>query len=284
MASTTPARAAAEEALLDAAERLLVEVGYAGITTRKLAEEAGVNHGLVHYYFGSNENLLVRALERFTERLIARQRELYAADLPFIEKWRTAMRYLVGEDVTYEKVSLELQALGWNNPDLRQRLARVNEEWRAVLTEAFAEPHRQLRIDMPLDALVSLVMTFNIGIIVERLGGIDTGPPGATRLDRRMAVEELTTAATREQTRARYPDDSGYVERDGIRVFYEVYGSGEPTILFLPTWSIIHSRCWKMQIPYLARHCRVITFDPRGNGRSDRPAGARGLQRGGVRG
>ena len=86
-----------------------------------------------------------------------------------------------------------------------------------------------------------------------------------------MAVEELSTAATREQTRARYPDESGYVERDGIRVFYEVYGSGEPTILFLPTWSIIHSRCWKMQIPYLARHCRVISFDPRGNGRSDRP-------------
>ena len=80
-AATTSARAAAEEALLDAAERLLVEVGYAGITTRRLAEEAGVNHGLVHYYFGSNENLLVRALERFTERLIARQRELYAADM-----------------------------------------------------------------------------------------------------------------------------------------------------------------------------------------------------------
>lgn len=85
-----------------------------------------------------------------------------------------------------------------------------------------------------------------------------------------MAVEELT-ASRQEQSRARYPDESGYVERDGVRVFYEVYGSGEPTILFLPTWSIIHSRCWKMQIPYLARHCRVITFDPRGNGRTDRP-------------
>ena len=65
----TPARAAAEEALLDAAERLLADAGYAAVTTRRLAEEAGVNHGLVHYYFGSNENLLVRALERFTERL-----------------------------------------------------------------------------------------------------------------------------------------------------------------------------------------------------------------------
>ena len=74
-----------------------------------------------------------------------------------------------------------------------------------------------------------------------------------------------------EQTRARYPDSEGYVERAGVRTFYEVYGTGEPTILLLPPWSIVHSRCWKMQIPYLSRHCRVVTFDGRGNGRSDRP-------------
>jgi pimeloyl-ACP methyl ester carboxylesterase/predicted glycosyltransferase len=77
-----------------------------------------------------------------------------------------------------------------------------------------------------------------------------------------------------EQSRARYPDDEGFVERDGVRVFYEVYGEGEPTVLLLPTWSIVHSRFWKAQIAYLARHCRVVTFDGRGNGRSDRPAGA----------
>ena len=80
-------------------------------------------------------------------------------------------------------------------------------------------------------------------------------------------------APPREQTRARYPDEEGYVERDGVRIFYEVYGEGEPTVLLLPTWSIIHSRHWKMQIPYFARHCRVVTFDGRGNGRSDRPRG-----------
>jgi len=85
-----------------------------------------------------------------------------------------------------------------------------------------------------------------------------------------MAVA-LSTAA-REQTRARYPDESGYVERDGVSLHYEVYGSGEPTVLLLPTWSIVHSRHWKMQIPYLARHCRVLSFDGRGNGRSDRPS------------
>jgi AcrR family transcriptional regulator len=171
----TAARSTAEEALLDAAERLLVEVGHAGITTRRLAEEAGVNHGLVHYYFGSNENLLVHALERFTERLITRQRDLYAADVPFIEKWRTAMRYLVSEDATYEKIWLELQALAWNNLELRERLVRVNAEWRAVLTAAFGQARRELSLEMPTEALVALVMTFNVGVIVERLGGIDTG-------------------------------------------------------------------------------------------------------------
>ena len=174
-ARQTTARVAAEEALLDAAERLLVEVGYAGITTRKLAETAGVNHGLVHYYFGSNENLLVRALERFTERLVVRQREMYAADVPFIEKWRTAMRYLIGEDTEYEKVWLELQALAWNRPELRERLAQVNGEWRAVLIDAFAEAREHYGIEMPLDALVSLVITFNEGIMLERLTGISTG-------------------------------------------------------------------------------------------------------------
>jgi len=163
-----------EQALLDAAERLLVDVGYSGITTRRLAEEAGVNHGLVHYYFGSIENLLARVLERFTDRLIARQRAMYAADVPFIEKWRTAMRYL-DEDRPYQKIWYELQALAWNRPELRERVDHVNDEWRSVLTEALAEPRERYGIEMPLDALVSLVVTFNEGIILERLSGIETG-------------------------------------------------------------------------------------------------------------
>ncbi len=167
-------RSAAEGALLDATERLLVELGYPAITTRRVAEEAGVNHGLVHYYFGSIENLFVRVLERFTERMIVRQREMYAADVPFVEKWRTAMRYL-DADREYQKVWWELQALAWNRPHLRERVALVNHEWRSVLLEAFEEPHREYGIPMPLDALVSLVITFNEGIILERLSGITNG-------------------------------------------------------------------------------------------------------------
>src|ERR1700690_1118095 len=71
--------------------------------------------------------------------------------------------------------------------------------------------------------------------------------------------------------RARYPDEEGFVEHDGVKMGYEVFGSGAPTLLLLPTWTIVHSRFWKLQIPYLARHFRVVTFDGPGNGRSDRP-------------
>ena len=78
-------------------------------------------------------------------------------------------------------------------------------------------------------------------------------------------------ASPSEQTRARYPDDTGFVERpDGTRIFWESYGTGEPAIVFVPTWSIVHSRIWKAQIPHFARRHRVVTFDAPGNGRSDR--------------
>ena len=118
----------------------------------------------------------MRVLERFTERLIARQRELYTADAPFSEKWRTAMRYLE-EDLAagYPKIWLELQALAWNRPELRERVARVNAEWRAVLTEAFAAARERNGVEMPLEALVALVMTFNQGMMLERLSRIDAG-------------------------------------------------------------------------------------------------------------
>jgi len=170
----TAARASTEDRFLDAAERLLIRVGHAGVTTRVLAEEAGANAGLVHYYFGSIDQLFARVLARFTDRLIERQRAMYAEDRPFIEKWRQAMGYL-DVDRDYQKIWYELQALAWNRPHLRQGVAAVNAEWRAVLTEALAGPRAAYGVDLPLDALVALVMTFNQGLILERLSGIRTG-------------------------------------------------------------------------------------------------------------
>ena len=175
-AAREPTRHPTAEAFLDAAERLLVDVGHSGISTRRLAAEAGANQGLVHYYFGSMDELFVQVLERFTERLVARQREMYAADAPFIEKWRAAWRFQE-DDLSsgYSRIWLELQALSWSHPDLRARVARVNAEWRAVLTEAFERAAEEYALELPVEALVALMMTFGQGYAMERLEGIEAG-------------------------------------------------------------------------------------------------------------
>ena len=175
----TPAREEAEQRFLDAAERLLVSVGYAGITTRRLAEEAGLNHGLVHYYFGSMQELLLQVLERFTDRLIARQEAMYAGPGPFIEKWREAMRYLdEDENSGYAKLWFELQAMGWNEPEMRKRVVNVDRTWNRVITGALDRAMDEYGLDrntFPLEALVTLVGTFNEGIHLQRLSGIRAG-------------------------------------------------------------------------------------------------------------
>jgi AcrR family transcriptional regulator len=172
-------REANVEAFLDAAERLLVREGAAGISTRQLAAEAGQNHGLVHYYFGSVDELLLQTLERFTRRILERQRALYATDAPFAEKWRTAMGY-IDQDLAagYPKVWAELEALAWNHPEMRDRLNRVNDDWRTLLSDALAEAIDEYGLDdsrFSAEALAALVMQFQKGLLNERLLGFDRG-------------------------------------------------------------------------------------------------------------
>ena len=172
-------RAANVEAFLDAAEQLLIREGAGGISTRRLAEEAGQNHGLVHYYFGSVDELLLQALERFTGRVLERQRTMYESDAPFAEKWRTAVAY-IEEDLAsgYPKLWAELEALAWNRPAMRDRLNAVNENWRGLLRDALAEAIDEYGLDetpFSAEAWAALVMQFNKGLLFERLLGFDRG-------------------------------------------------------------------------------------------------------------
>jgi AcrR family transcriptional regulator len=172
-------REANVEAFLDAAERLLVREGAAGISTRQLAREAGQNHGLVHYYFGSVDELLLQTLERFTERILERQRALYGIDAPFAEKWRTAMGFIDRDlESGYPKVWAEMEALAWDRPELRERLRAVNDQWRSLLRDALAEAIDEYGLDesrFSAEALAALVMQFQKGLLNERLLGFDRG-------------------------------------------------------------------------------------------------------------
>jgi AcrR family transcriptional regulator len=172
-------REANVEAFLDAAERLLVREGAAGISTRQLATESGQNHGLVHYYFGSVDELLIQALERFTDRVLDRQRAIYGADVPFAEKWRTAIGFIEDDLAAgYPKVWAELEALAWNKPELRERLRGVDDRWRSLLRDALAEAIEEYGLDsahFSAEAWAALVMQFNKGLLLERLLGFDRG-------------------------------------------------------------------------------------------------------------
>ena len=174
------ARQQATVALLDAAERLLFESGYAAVTTRRVAEEAGVKHGLVHYYFGSMEELLTQTLERVAGRLAERLEEHYAnRDLAFAEKWRiVAQNWIEQPTSRFPKILLELSAMSWNMPQLRQRLSNVYARFRAIFERHFAQAMRDYGLDesqFPLKAIAAAAGTFQLGVIVEGLSQFHEG-------------------------------------------------------------------------------------------------------------
>jgi len=200
-ANRATSRRETEERFLDAAERLLIEVGYASITTRTLAEEAGVNLGLLHYYFGSMDELFLQVLERFTDRLTARQRAMYDSPTPYIEKWREAMRYLE-VDRPYQKIWWELQAMAWNRPEYRERVIRVRASWRDAMRSAVSEAVARYRLDtgpFSVDEWITLILTMNGGIILERLSGIEEGHAALLAgIDRWLSALEASAGETQE--------------------------------------------------------------------------------------
>lgn len=174
------ARLQATVALLDAAEQLLFEVGYAGVTTRRVAEEAGVKHGLVHYYFGSMEELLTQTLERFADQLALPLEELYAnPDMTFADKWRLGAQFWVEEPTSrFPKILLELLAMSWNMPQLQDRVGGVHARFRAIFERYFGEAMREYGLDesqFPLKVMVAAVTSFELGLIVEGLSGVYAG-------------------------------------------------------------------------------------------------------------
>jgi AcrR family transcriptional regulator len=165
---------------MDAAERLLYDVGYAGVTTRAVAEEAGVRHGLVHYYFGSMDELLTQTLERFVDQLAEALEALYDdPGLSFADKWRLGSQFWVDEPASrFPKILLELLAMGWNMRSLQPRLTQVHARFRAIFERHFGQALRDYGLDetqFPLKVIVAAVTSFQLGLIVEGLSDVHEG-------------------------------------------------------------------------------------------------------------
>lgn len=131
--------------LLDAAKRVLVAEGYAGLSTRAVATEAGTQMSQIRYHFGSKEGMVLALFEYMNDALIARQAETFhRTDLSVLQKWARACDYLE-EDLAsgYVRVLQELMAVGWSNPAVGDAVRRAIAQWQGLILELVREVERR---------------------------------------------------------------------------------------------------------------------------------------------
>jgi AcrR family transcriptional regulator len=160
--------------ILDAARDALAESGAAGTTTRAIADRAGVQLSLVHYHFRGKQQLLAAVLDRENERLLERQRALFAGPGTLADKWRAACAYL-REDLGsgYVRILWELWSAGLTDPELAARWREAVAGWRELLTRVAAEWTAEHRVGLPISplALATLVGDAFLGAEAEILAG-----------------------------------------------------------------------------------------------------------------
>lgn len=185
--------------VLAAATDVLREHGYAAMSTRAVAERAGVQLSLVHYHFGSKRGLLVAVLEDLTGSLLDRQRTMFSDDRPFAEQWRTACDYL-REDVGsgYVRILWELWAAGLADGELAERWRSTQRGWRTLIQERVERWQAQHGVELPLSpvALATLMGNLFEGAETEILAGVpETEAPHLEALE---ACAALIARAERE--------------------------------------------------------------------------------------
>src|SRR5690606_28482324 len=126
--------------ILDAAFRRLAQEGYAALSVREIARDAGVNHALINYHFGSKDQLVIEVLDAANRRLLARQTEMYRAPGSFAEKWAEARRFYEGDLASgFVRVQYELWAASLSDPVLREKFAPRMLAWRQVVRDAVGD-------------------------------------------------------------------------------------------------------------------------------------------------
>ena len=171
---------ATRKALLDAAEELLISKGLAAITTRKVAEQAGVNQALVHYHFGTIEELLLAALERVSVQVKERSQEIYGTHGSFMDGWFEEMQAMITSDFErgWGKVWLENLTLAANRPKIRKQYVKASTMTRKLHERQVSDMLDEHGVDAelyPAQAIVTLLDAITSKLILDRLVGIRAG-------------------------------------------------------------------------------------------------------------
>lgn len=182
MATSSDRTGGAREQLLQAAGSLLREAGYGALSTRRVAEAAGVPLSQIHYHFGSMQGLVLDLLKRENERLLDRQTALYHSNRPLSEKWELACRYLE-EDLQsgYVRVLHEMMFAALSDPEIAQQVRHQLEGWKQVLTEVARQALEELGPIGPFTAveLAHLVAQAFLGVeLLVLLDAVDARQDG----------------------------------------------------------------------------------------------------------
>jgi AcrR family transcriptional regulator len=130
--------------ILDAARSRLLADGYAGLSTRKVAEEAGVPLSQLHYHFGSKQGLILALFEEENQRRLARQHHMYAEAAPLWQRYERACDYLEDDlESGYVRVLQEMIAASWSNKELGSAVRELLDGWFALLTDVAREAEHQ---------------------------------------------------------------------------------------------------------------------------------------------
>ena len=129
-------QAAAKDALLD--------VGYARLSTRSIAQGAGVPLSQIHYHFGSKQNLMLAVLDAENEQRLARQTSMYDADLPLWKRWEQACNYFDDDlESGYVRVLMEMTAAGWSDPEIAAAVSTEIRGWFDLLADVARRAEEQ---------------------------------------------------------------------------------------------------------------------------------------------
>ena len=281
MARALARKAETSTTLLEAAKKVLRQNGYSGLSTRDVAAAAGVPLSQIHYHFGSKQGMVLALFEYLNAQLLDRQNALFGD--PTLKLSR-AMGPGLRLSRRRHRLGLRARPAGADRRELGRRRGRQGRPRRhhgmvrshrrrsrarpSASSAASARSRRRRSAPSSASAFIGAESLYLLGL--EKKGV--AGAPGAAARRRShphcgsCVIEEVMSCVRS------CPIKEGFVERDGVKLYYEVYGDGPQTMVFLPPWSIVHSRVYKAQLPYFSERFRCITYDGRGNGKSDRPA------------